>query len=340
MTNTSTHLSRRVVQYRFGDPHAVLRVEQDVAVPMLSADQVRIRVTRSIIHPGDLQLVEAKHSRADPAIPVGRVPGLEAVGVVEDAAPHALDGTGITMGSRVVFFSPGAWQSRVVVSAGSLLAVPDDVPDNLATQILINTITARHVLRAGLRALPAASRHILITGGASAVAKLITTLAIANGLTPIRLVRSSHSAARLASVLPGGSIVDTSSNDWQETVTKASDGDIAVALDGLGGRVIGEIAELLNPGGTVVSYGVLAGSTANLNLFVSKSLRLAGVTIGTWRNDTPSQQRSEDMAEAIRLVRTTPQLFDGYQEFDLSDLDAAIDAVSAPGKTGNILLKF
>jgi hypothetical protein len=30
----------------------------------------------------------------------------------------------------------------------------------------------------------------------------------------------------------------------------------------------------------------------------------------------------------------------GYQAFDLGDLDAAVDAVSLPGKTGNVLLKF
>ncbi|MGJ7512319.1 alcohol dehydrogenase catalytic domain-containing protein [Variovorax sp. GT1P44] len=337
---SSTNLSRRIVQYGFGDPHAVLQVEDDVAVPSLSAGEVRVRVSRSIIHPGDLQIIEGRYSRNAPAIPAGRVPGLEAVGVIEDAAPHALDGTGMAFGTRVAFFAPGAWQSRATVPAGSLLAVPDDLSDSVATQILINTIAARHVLRAGLRALPAASNHILLTGAASAVAKLIAAFAVADGQTPIRLVRSRQSAERLVATSPGGHIIDTSSRDWQHAVRSVSDGDLQIAFDGVGGALLGEVAELLGIGGTVIFYGALAGAMASLPLFVSKSLKLVGVTIGTWYGDTTPQVRSEDMAAAIQIARTNPQLFDGYQEFDLGDLDAAIDAVSVPGKTGNVLLNF
>ncbi|PLZ00718.1 alcohol dehydrogenase [Burkholderia sp. WAC0059] len=336
----STNLLRRIVQYRFGDPRAVLQVEDDISEPPLSDGEVRVRVTRSIIHPGDLQLVEARYSQSASPIPFGRVPGLEAAGVVEDAAPHALDGTGITVGSRVAFFAPGAWQSRAVVPAGSLVAVPDDLPDSVATQILINTITARHVLRAGQRALSATPRRIVQTGAASAVGKLITAFALKDGLAPIRLVRSPESARHLAAVLPGGDIVDTSSGGWQDAVRKAAGGDIPVVFDGLGGSLIGDIAALLNMGGTVVSYGALAGRMADLNLFVPRALTLRSVTLGTWRNDTTPEEHGEDMAEAIRIARAVPRIYAGYREFDLADLDTAIDAVSAPGKTGNVILKF
>ncbi|MGQ7932553.1 zinc-binding dehydrogenase [Paraburkholderia sediminicola] len=338
--NSVTDLSRRIVQYRFGDPHAVLRVEEDVAVPPLSEGEVRVRVARSIIHPGDLQLVEARYSQPTPAIPAGRVPGLEAAGVVEEAAPRALDGTGIALGSRVAFFAPGAWQSRAVVPAASLVAVPDDLPDSVATQILINTITARHVLRTALRALPVTPRRIVQTAAASAVGKLITVLALKNGLAPIRLVRSPESARRLSTVLPGEDIVDTSSSDWQDAVRKAAGGDVPVVFDGLAGALLGDIAALLNMGGTIVSYGALAGRMADLNLFVPKALTLRSVTIGTWRSDTTPDERNEDMTEAIRIARAVPEIHGGYREFDLTDLGAAIDAVSAPGKAGNVILKF
>lgn len=302
MMSNSKNLSRRIVQYRFGDPHAVLRVEDDVALPPLCGSEVRIRVFRSIIHPGDLQIIEAKHSRHASAIPAGRVPGHEAVGVIEDAAPHALDRTGMAVGSRVAFFAPGAWKSHATVPAGNLLAGPDDLSDSVATQILINTITAQQVLRAGRRTNPAMSRYILLTGAASAVAKLIAAFAIADGQTPIRLVGSALSAERLVATLPGGYIIDTSSCDWQEAVRSASGGDIPIAFDCVSGPLLGEVVELLGVGGTVISYGMLAGAMANLTLFVSKSLLLVGVTIGTWHWDTTPQERGEDMAAAIRMA--------------------------------------
>lgn len=126
--NGSTDPSQRIVQYRYGDPQPVLQVEEGVAVPSVADGQVLVRISRTITHPGDLQLVAARYSQPAPAILGGRVPGLEAARVVEDAAFDALNGTGIAIGSRVAFFAPDASQSRAVVPAGSLVAVPDDPP--------------------------------------------------------------------------------------------------------------------------------------------------------------------------------------------------------------------
>ena len=141
-------------------------------------------------------------------------------------------------------------------------------------------------------------------------------------------------------VLPGGDIVDTSSSGWRDAVRDAANADIPLVFDGLGGPLIGEMAALLNRGGTVVCYGALAGPMANLNLLVPKALTLRGVSISTWHSDTTPEERSEDLAAAIWIARTVPQIYAGYQAFDLTDLGAAIDAVSAPGKPGNVLLNF
>jgi NADPH:quinone reductase len=137
--------------------------------------------------------------------------------------------------------------------------------------------------------------------------------------------------SRVAFFAPGG---------WQDAVRKAAGDDIPVVYDGLGGPLVNEMATLLNTGGLVVSYGALAGATANLNLFVPKALTMRGVTLGTWRGDTTPEERGEDMAEAIRIARQFPAIFAGYREFDVSHLGAAIDAVSAPDKTGNVILEF
>lgn len=331
---------RRVVQYRYGDPLSVLHVENDVEVPALSEGEVRVRVSRSIIHPGDLQLIESKFSQPAPDILDDRVPGLEAAGTIEDAAPSALKGSGLSIGSRVIFFAPSAWQSRVNVPAGSLVGIPDDLPDSVATQLLINTITAKHVVKAGREALWGASPYIVQTGAASAVGKLITVLALKSGLIPIRLVRSHESAVRLAKALPGGKIIDTSSADWHQSVRQAISGDISVIFDGIGGPLLGDIAALLDDGGTVISYGSLAGRMSDLNMFVPKSLTLRGVNIGTWNRDSTPGERSEVKAEALRIARDMPEIFAGFKEFDLTDLGGAIKAVSAPNKSGNVILRF
>ncbi len=340
MGTSSQKPARRIVHYRFGDAQDVLRVEDAVPLSPLKAGQVRVRVTRSIIHPGDLQLIAAKYSQTRPEVPEGRVPGSEAVGVIEEAAPEALDGSGIAIGTRVAFLAQGAWQSLVDLPASALVALPDDISDDVAAQLLVNTITARHVLRTGLSSLGARPNNIVLTAAASAVGKLIAVLAFRDGLHLTRLVRSPESANRLAEILPGGDIIHTASTGWQEHVRRAAEGDLRLVIDGVGGPMVAEIGRLLSTQGTVVSFGLLDGGPADLTMFLPKGLTLRGVTIGTWQADTPPEEQAQDIATAIDIARTEPQVYDGFRVFDLSDLGAAITAVAAPKKSGNVLVKF
>ena len=52
----------------------------------LGADEVLIKVTRSMIHPGNLQLIAAHYSDPSERLPSSRAPRLEAAGIIERAA--------------------------------------------------------------------------------------------------------------------------------------------------------------------------------------------------------------------------------------------------------------
>lgn len=330
----------RIVHYRFGDPLDVLRVEESPMPRGLRDGEVSVRVTRSVIHPGDLQLIATNYPSGGKDIPNGRVPGSEGAGILEAAAPGALDDTGIGIGDRVAFFASAAWQSQAIVPAASLIAVPDDLPDDVAAQVLVNTVTARHVLRAAFRALGSRPAHIVQTAAASAVGRLITAFALRDGLRPVRLVRSRESAARLTNLLTGGEIVAMSDADWEEAVRIATKGDIPLVVDGAGGATLEAMSRLLNPKGHLMSYGLLDGRPADLRMFVPKTLSLHGVTIGTWHADATEAERAADMAVAIDIARSHPKLFGASRTFELSDLDAAIAEVGTSGKTGDPILKL
>lgn len=340
MSETSHSATKRVIHYRFGDPAEVLRVEAGLPNAELTPGEVRLRATYAAVHPGDLQLVLAKYSDGPAAIPGGRVPGLEGAGTVIEAAPGALDGTGIALGDRVAFFSPAAWQSEPTVPASSLLAIPDDIADDIAAHILINTITARHVLRTGLATLSDRPASIVQTAAASAVGKLITVFALQEGLHPVRLVRSEESARRLAGLIPGGRIVDVSQPEWRKTLDDAAGGAVRLVLDGAGGAMIEDMSRSLASRGVIMSYGLLGGRPADLAYILQKSLTLRGVTIGTWRTDTSPEDQQADVAAAIDVARSRPQLFGSPSIFGLNDLPAGLRAVGAPAKLGDVLLKL
>jgi len=101
--------ARRIVHYHYGKPQEVLQLESSPSELSIQPGQVRVRLTRSMIHPADLQLISAQYSLNHEDIPGGRVPGMEGVGIVEEAAEGALHGTGIEIGMRVAFIADSTW---------------------------------------------------------------------------------------------------------------------------------------------------------------------------------------------------------------------------------------
>jgi NADPH:quinone reductase len=165
--------------------------------------------------------------------------------------------------------------------------LPDSISDDVAAQLLINTITALTVIRAAHDSLPPDARTgvvMLLTGARSAVGRLISKILTEHGVKVIRLVRSKAGAATLALTLPGSPVFATEARDWKGRVRAAAEGaQIHVAIDSVGGRLLGDVADLLaERTGTVVNFGSLGGETSDIRLFPPRSLTLKGVALGSW----------------------------------------------------------
>jgi NADPH:quinone reductase-like Zn-dependent oxidoreductase len=156
----------------------VLRVEDDPS-PALGPDQVRVRLSYAPIHPGDLLGIMGSPAFGTPPTIAsgGRVPGFEGAGVVAEVGARIDPGLGLTQGLRVAFSpAPGSWSDEVVIPAGSVVPLPDSIPDEIGAQMLINTITALTVIRTAHDSLPLDVRTgvvVLLTGAGSAVGRLL-----------------------------------------------------------------------------------------------------------------------------------------------------------------------
>ena len=160
-------------------------------------------------------------------IPKGtlRVPGFEGVGTIVRFGTNPEIAKRFQEGQRVAFFpAMGSWAEYVVVRHDALLSIPDDIPDQIAAQMLINTITASVLIKAGHNSLKPPITppvYILQNAAASGVGRLLTQVALDRGVRPIRLVRSNQSAERLRSVLPGPPVSSTSDSNWKKQVREA-----------------------------------------------------------------------------------------------------------------------
>src|ERR1700722_14940942 len=329
---------RRIVHHELGEPARVLRVE-DGPVTSLGPDEVRVRLSYAPIHPGDLLGVMGSPAFGTPPTisSGGRVPGFEGAGVVSDVDARIDPGLGLKPGRRVAFFpAPGSWRDEVVVPAGSVVPLPDSIPDEIGAQMLINTATALTAIRTAHESLPPDAHPgavVLLTGAGSAVGRLLAKLLADQGAKVIRLVRSEASAEKLAGVLPGSPILATDVAGWKDHARAAAEGTkIHTAIDSVGGHLLGDIAELLADGtGTVVNFGSLGGETSDIRLFPPRCLTLKGVSLGYWTQQ-PLEQRKADIALAQRLAHEPGPLFQVAERYPPSRISNAVAHVSQAGR--------
>ncbi|MEW9584235.1 zinc-binding dehydrogenase [Paraburkholderia sp. DGU8] len=338
---------QRIVHNNHGEPAEVLRLEAFSEAPPLASGTALVRVSAAPVHPGDLLGVSASPAfGAARLIPRGGlVPGVEGVGVVEALAADVAPSRRIQVGTRVAFFPVnGAWSSRIAAPVQSLIPVPDEVSDEVAAQMLVNTLTARLAMRAGHNALPEDRREdvtVIQTAANSAVGKLLTHLLVEVGVNPILLVGSAASAQALKAARPHLSVIVTEKNQgWKDELRDAlANKPVYVAFDGVGGALLPDVASFLARGGTIVSYGSLGGNTTDIRSIAPRALTIKGVSLFSWQLE-PAAVHEADVAKALELARNFPSLFPVAERYQSSNYLEALEHTYRRGRTGTVLLAF
>jgi NADPH:quinone reductase len=222
--------------------------------------------------------------------------------------------------------------------------LPDTISDEIGAQLLINTATALTAIRTAHESVPPDSRAsvvVLLTAAGSAVGRLLGKLLSDRGVKVIRLVRSSAGAEKLAGLLAGSPIFATDATAWKERARPAADGaKIHVAIDSVGGPLLGDVADLLAEGtGTVVNFGSLGGEASDIRLFAPRALTLRGVVLGQWMQQ-PADMRRADIALAQRLALEPQSLFEVAASYPPSRIGDAVAHVGRPGRSGVVLFDF
>lgn len=339
---------KAIVQSEYGAPEKVLRIaNRQFKSDKLGADEAFVKVITRPIHVGDVHIVEALPQGGPVApIPEGalRTPGFEGVGTIVRLGTGAKAAKKLIEGQRVAFFpANGSWAEYVVVNHNSLLAVPNEIPDQIAAQMLINTITASFLIRTGhdsLRPPITPLVYILQNAAASGVGRLLTQIAFDRGVRPIRLVRSLQSAEKLNSALRGAPVISTSDSNWKKHVRDALEGHkLEVAFDALGGKAIDDLAEVVDEGATIINFGSLESNTGtNIFSLASNNVALRSIHLGSWFRLSESEKQ-KDFELALNLAKNHPALFQVAHEFEFDDFQKAIRHVFTPGKAGIVLLK-
>ena len=204
------------------------------------APEPRLRTREALVEVRDIALNFGEIAFLGQRRKPGEVVGWEAAGTVLKAAA---DGSGPGVGARVTGYGPaGGWAERRAASVDDLALVPDALDLGAAAAVPVAGVTALRALRAlG----PVVGRRVLVTGASGGVGRMAVQLAARAGARVIAAVGSPGRGAGLAELGASEVVVDL--------------GGLAPVygvLENVGGKLLAQAYELLEPGGCLQSIGM------------------------------------------------------------------------------------
>ncbi|MDH6623221.1 NADPH2:quinone reductase [Streptomyces sp. LBL] len=236
----------RALRYeRFGGPEVL--VEADVPDPVPGPGETLVRVEAAGVNFGDIKQIAGEHTEGPfgPEGPLPRIPGMEVAGRTAD-------------GRRVLGYLPqGGYAARAVVADRDLVVLPDEVEAGAALAVLVQGLTAWHLLRSIARIRPGES--VVVHSAAGGTGSLAVQLAREYGAGRVIATASSDDRRAFALGLGADAAVDGAAEGYRERVLDANRGrPVDIVLDAVGGPVLDAALDALAPLGRLVTYGASA----------------------------------------------------------------------------------
>ncbi|SNT28080.1 zinc-binding dehydrogenase [Tropicimonas sediminicola] len=324
---------KAAVHDTFGDPAEVL-VARDVDTPKPGAGEVLVRMKLSPIHNHDLWTVRGNYGYK-PELP-GAIGGTEALGAVE-AVGEGVDAA--MVGKRVAVAGVhGTWAEFFTAPAGTILPLPDAIPDSAGAQLIAMPFSALSLLET-LRAKE--GDWIVQTAANGAVGKIMVSLAKARGIHLLNLVRRPEAAEELRQI-GAENVLSTSEPDWLDRARELVGADgAASAIDSVGGETAGDLVELLGEDGELVVFGTATGAPMPLS---SGALIMKHITVkGFWgarvSREMDPQMRVRLIGELVTLAASGKIALDDGGHFAIEDIADAVKAALTPGRGGKIMIR-
>lgn len=235
---------------RFGGPDVLDIV--DTPTPVAGPGEVLVRVRAAGVNFFEV-LMRADRYAVTPDLPM--IMGVEAAGVVE------AQGDGVAappIGTRVAvpLFAAGRGGGHAeyaAIDAASAVPLPDGLPFEDACALMVQGLTALHLVRRGRPE----GRTVLVTAAAGGVGSLLVQLAKRAGARRVIAAASSPAKRDLALALGADAGIDSHGVGWDAALRAATEGQgVDLAYDIVGGALTKACLDGLAPGGELV-FGAL-----------------------------------------------------------------------------------
>jgi NADPH2:quinone reductase len=214
--------------------------------PQPRPDQIMIDVAAAGVNYADTHLADGSYL-SSPELPF--VPGSEVIGRTAD-------------GRRVMGLSnTGGYAEKALLPAALAVDVPASIGDGEALALLVQGLSAWHLLRTSARLVPGES--VVVNAAAGGVGSLAVQLAKAFGAGRVIATASTPDKQRLALDLGADVAVSGDADGYAERVVEANGGKrVDVILDAVGGPVFDAALEALGQFGRLVTFGAASRQVA------------------------------------------------------------------------------
>ena len=310
----------------------------DVEEPVLRDGEVRIRVYYAALNRADLMQREGDYP-PPPDCPEWM--GLEVSGEIANMSETAEKESSFRVGDKVcALLGGGGYAEYVNVPWGMVMPVPDglDMASAAALPEAFATAYLNLFIVGGIKP----DDTLLMNAGASGLASVVIPMAKAFG---IRVITTIIDENKRAGVEKTGAdiVVNTRTKNIAEVLKAECDAGhpVDVAVDCLGGDVMGECLEYLQRGARWIVIAALAGQYTKIDLknIYKRNVKIIGSTL---RSKTPSE-KAEILASLVKNI--WPKVTDGsirptiYKILPIQNAEEAHAILRRGENVGKVVMK-
>ncbi|WP_347877844.1 quinone oxidoreductase family protein [Streptomyces lydicus] len=212
--------------------------------PVAGPGETLVEVAAAGVNFGDIKQIAGELTEGPYAQkgPLPHIPGMEVVGRTAD-------------GRRVLgYVRQGGYAAKTVVAERDLVVLPQGVSAGAALALLVQGLTAWHLLRSVARVRPGES--VVVHAAAGGTGSLAVQLARAFGAGRVIATASSEEKRAFALELGADVAVDGAAEGYRERILDANQGQpVDIVLDAVGGPVLDSALDALGFLGRLVTYG-------------------------------------------------------------------------------------
>ena len=309
----------------------------DVPNPICGAEDCIVKIEAAALNRADLMQREGDYPHP-PGCPDWM--GLEIAGTIIEVGPEAAEKSNWKVGDKVcALLGGGGYAQYANVKYDMLMPVPENcsmveaaaIPEAFATAYLNLFIEGK--IQPG--------NTLLMNAGASGLASVIIPMAKAFGVRVITTVLTKEIAESIKH-LNADVVVNTDEMDIVEVLKQQLEEghSVDVAIDCLGGEIMGKCLHYLTHGARWIMIASMAGPKTEIDLvnIFKRNVRIVGSTL---RSRTP-QMKAEILASLVRDV--WPKVATGevkptiYKTLPITEAEAAHDILYKGQNVGKVVL--